>query len=122
MLAFLTTMFQMPGSEARHAHLDNRLRDACQAIELSTTELRHLMMWMLMVGSISVFKADELWLREKLQAVVDAAVPWEELRRRLQGIGWVSCIHDEPGRKAYDILKADPGPPLDNLMTSLWIP
>jgi hypothetical protein len=103
MLAFLTTTFQIPGTKVRYQYLASRFRECCRAVEAATPQLQDLMLWLLMVGTISVYGVDEPWLRERWQADVPGLV-WPEARRRLQEIMWIDAIHDEPERYAFEAM------------------
>ena len=103
MLAFLTTTFQIPGKKVRYPYLASRFRECCRTVEAATPQLQDLMLWLLMVGAISVYSVDEPWLRERWQAEVLGLV-WPEARRLLQEIMWIDAIHDKPGRYAFEVM------------------
>ena len=100
MLAFLTTTFQIPGKKVRYPYLTSRFRECCTAMEADTPQLQELKLWLLMVGSISVFSADEQWLRERWPP----GWVWSKARQRLQEILWINAIHHEPGRHAFEAM------------------
>ncbi|KAH8657785.1 hypothetical protein BX600DRAFT_552055 [Xylariales sp. PMI_506] len=104
MLAFLSTTFRVPGKKAESLYLTEHLRSACQDLEASTPELRDILFWLLMVGVISVLDVDEPWLRARWDVVAKLDMTWEAAQRRLRSIMWITSIHDDPGRKAYNIL------------------
>ncbi|KAH8678172.1 hypothetical protein BX600DRAFT_146448 [Xylariales sp. PMI_506] len=100
LLALLTTTFQLHGRRMRYPYLADRFRECYCALEASTPELRGMMLWLLVVGTMSVYSSDEPWLRERRVADVPE-LSWDEARRRLKGIIWIDAIHDVPGRQAY---------------------
>lgn len=104
MLAFLTTMFYVPGSESITGYLAEQLRDSCQRLVPSTPKLQTTVFWLLMLSRISIFAADEPWLKIKMLETVKPGLSWTEARHRLKNVVWIDCIHDESGRKAFHAL------------------
>jgi hypothetical protein len=106
LLAFLTTTFQMPGRMIRYPDLANRFRDCCRAVEVGDTkpQMHDLMLWLLMVGAISVFETDdERWMHKRWCA--DAPdMSWPDARERLRKIMWMDAIHETVGEHAFEAL------------------
>lgn len=103
MLAFMTTTFHLPGRRASYGNLADRFRYSCQKIALSL-KYNDLNLWLLMLGAISVFDVNELWLREWWCGISSPGILWEEARWRLQSVMWINCIHDDLGSKVFDQL------------------
>ena len=104
-LAILTTTTRVPGKD-RFPHLTRRLRECICAIEPATPQLQELVLWILTVGTFSVFEIDDSWLRERWRAHVPQ-LTWPEARRRLREILWIEAIHDEPGRRVFEAMTRD---------------
>ncbi|KFA81075.1 hypothetical protein S40288_01018 [Stachybotrys chartarum IBT 40288] len=115
MLSFLgMSTFRVPSNlGARrlraYPHLTNNFRKACQAVEPSTLGMSTLVLWLLTIGTMSVFEVDdEEWLVEKWKNVVmiipGVRLSWEDARRHLRDILWLDAIHDRPGQDAYESL------------------
>ncbi len=64
MLAFLATLFQVPQTPFSYPYLETRLKEACQSIE-TTPNRRDLLLWLLMVGAMTVYKPNDPWLRDR---------------------------------------------------------
>ncbi|KAH8807292.1 hypothetical protein F5884DRAFT_788896 [Xylogone sp. PMI_703] len=64
-----------------------------------------LLLWLLIVGSISVFKeSDDVWVEPWLRLSIETneASRWCEARCHLDSIMWIGMIHDKPGEIAFD--------------------
>lgn len=104
MLAYLSTTFRAPGRKTQPAYLTTQLRAICQRIEPSMLEIRDVLFWLLMVGTISVFDVHEPWLRNKLDGILERRLSWGEARGRLLSVMWIIAIHDDLGKEAYSEL------------------
>ena len=90
----------------RYPYLVSRLREACRAIEASNPRISAILFWLLTMGTMAVFDpSDEKWTRQKWTDVArtlpNALTSWEGAHPWLQGVLWIPCVHDEPGKKAY---------------------
>jgi hypothetical protein len=104
MLAFVTTMFQLPYRRMPYPYLADRLRECCRAIESDTPQMRDLMLWLLIVGGISVFDVDdEPWMSERLRVDLPS-VAWPEARARLKQVMWMDALHDKIGKDVFEAL------------------
>lgn len=112
MLSFLgMSTFRVPcnlGARKLRAypHLTNNFRKALQAVEPSTLGMSTLVLWLLMIGAMSVFEVeDEEWLVEKWKNVImtipGVQLSWEDARRHLRDILWLDAIHDYLGQVVY---------------------
>ncbi|CAH0038767.1 unnamed protein product [Clonostachys solani] len=104
MLAFLSTTLHVPGKILPSAYLATQLKKLCGEIAVSGTSSRYMVLWLLIVGSISVFAPDEPWIRARWAEVSDVDLVWEELELHLRDILWIDCIHGEPARKAFAMI------------------
>ncbi|CAG9953625.1 unnamed protein product [Clonostachys rosea f. rosea IK726] len=102
MLAFLATLFQVPRTPCSYPYLETRLKEAYQSIE-TTPDRRDLLLWLLMVGAMTVHKPEDRWLRDRWLSDVSPST-WPEVRGRLQDIVWINALHDRPGREVFDVL------------------
>lgn len=128
-MAFLTiTLFQSPrggGLSSRNTgvvqhparqrnYIATHLRDACQAIEVSSPHLRKLVFWVLNVSAMSIYDIyEEPWLVEKWRYILDELIPggqgglsWEGVKMELESVFWINCVHDELGHKLFNRLIA----------------
>ncbi|CAG9981904.1 unnamed protein product [Clonostachys byssicola] len=102
MLAFLATLFQVPRTPCSYPYLEARLKEACQSIE-TTPDRQDILMWLLMVGAMTVYKPEEPWLRDRWLSDVLPST-WAKARGRLQNIVWINALHDQPGRQVFDVM------------------
>lgn len=105
MLAFLTTMYQLPGHRLPYNHLNNRFRTSLRAMEPSTPELQTLTTWLVIIGLITVWDAEEPWLRA-IWDNIGLESSWAEVHRNiLCRFFWIPSIHNMPGKRAFDKLR-----------------
>ncbi|KAM5358278.1 hypothetical protein ACJZ2D_015436 [Fusarium nematophilum] len=98
-LAFLTTMFRLPGRKLQYPHLASQLHRSCE-----TTDARPqaLLFWFLIVSAVAV----EPWLHGTWKRIVNPDLSWDDARVRLQRVMWIGCIQDELGRQAFSAMQA----------------
>lgn len=112
MLAFLGSTFRVNGIFFQYTYLESALRGCCAAMESSipSSHRQNLMLWMLMMGAISVYGFDMVsytWIRARWRAENGPErVDWGEMRKRFRKIAWIDSIHDQPGRQAFDVLSS----------------
>ncbi|KAF2681004.1 hypothetical protein K458DRAFT_392232 [Lentithecium fluviatile CBS 122367] len=108
MLAFLTTMFAMPGRKIPYPFLAHRFRGLFQKWKNADDRKRRptVQLWALTVGAVSaVVDVDEDWFLEAWKACSSALeTSWEEARLRLLSVMWIECMHDNSGRMAFQQL------------------
>ncbi|RDW91749.1 hypothetical protein BP5796_01143 [Coleophoma crateriformis] len=112
MLASLTTTFQVMGSRIKYQYLTDRLRELCCAVEVSTEELRPVMFWVLMVGTIALFDSGEPWLSKKWRLDVLPLVrglQWEDAKRLLKRFIWIDACNEKAGTATFNKIKQDLG-------------
>ncbi|KAJ5811053.1 hypothetical protein N7447_010569 [Penicillium robsamsonii] len=122
MLAFLATMFRVPGRQVSYEHLADRLRRACRTLvpsesssisqsisaPMSTNSgLQSVLRWLAIVCGVAVFGASEQWLRELWDGIAEPNLLWAETRTELKRVMWIGCIHDERGRRIFAALKLE---------------
>ncbi|KAI1813657.1 hypothetical protein GGS20DRAFT_552222 [Poronia punctata] len=117
LLAYLTLgSFRVLQNRLGHArnpsiypYLGRSFRTACLAIDLDTPQLSTLMLWLLTIGSMSVFNIDEEpWLAEKwreaAQVLPGVLVSWEAALEQLDSVMWMNSVLDEMGFQMYQKL------------------
>ncbi|KAH7148290.1 hypothetical protein EDB81DRAFT_932647 [Dactylonectria macrodidyma] len=82
----------------------HQLRRGIEKIRVESQEIADLKLWLLLVGSIIVFKGSETWLVDSINELTGDQ-PWADVRRRVKGVMWIDVIHDGPGRDAFDTSK-----------------
>ncbi|CAG9990049.1 unnamed protein product [Clonostachys byssicola] len=107
MLGFLTTTFSLMNSRIKYDYATDQLRVLCCAIEVSTQQLRPVMLWVLMIGTLAFFDPDEEWLREKWRSGVLPLIQelqWREVREYLKGFLWIDSCNDSKGQILFEKL------------------
>lgn len=108
MLAFLTTTFRVLGVRIKYEYAANQFRHLCCAIESSTQRPRHLMFWVLMIGTIAFFDEEQPWLRERWRSDVlplTQGLEWTDARRQLQDYIWINACNDVHGKLIYEKMR-----------------
>ncbi|KAH7149049.1 hypothetical protein B0J13DRAFT_295836 [Dactylonectria estremocensis] len=85
----------------------HQLRRGIENIRAESQEIADLKLWLLLVGSIIVFKGDETWLLDSINELVGDQ-PWADVRSRAKRVMWIDVIHDGPGQHAFDTAKRGP--------------
>ncbi|KAJ5373423.1 Protein of unknown function DUF3468 [Penicillium concentricum] len=119
MLAFLATMFRVPGRQVAYKHLADRLRRACRTLVPSASSpisqsmsapstnsgLRSILRWLAIVCGATVFGTSERWLQELWDSIAEPNLLWAETRTELKQVMWIGCIQDERGRRIFAALE-----------------
>ncbi|KAH8645837.1 hypothetical protein BX600DRAFT_504149 [Xylariales sp. PMI_506] len=109
MLVFFTTTIQIPeGAGERYPYLACQYRESCCQV-LSREERKpdnrgDLLMWLLLIGAMSLYGLEEKWLCEGWRKVVPADITWSEARNRLKELPWIDTVHDSLGKEAFEML------------------
>lgn len=101
MLAFLTTLFRVPGKNVPYTHLKIRYKELfpTKEEEISKDSRSDMLFWVFMIGAISILHRDEEWLSSIWRLFFNGITPaWEESKKRLMGFIWIECIHDGPAK------------------------
>ncbi|KAM0286564.1 hypothetical protein ACHAQK_009210 [Fusarium lateritium] len=102
LLAFEATLFlQIQGAKLKSRSFDEQLRFAIQAFPVQGEATANVKLWLLLIGSIMVFKVSEDWLVQSIRSLVGRQT-WAEVQERVKEVMWIDKIHDNPGRQAYD--------------------
>lgn len=66
----------------------------------------HLLLWLLMVGAISIFTTadDDMWLKPWLRVNMNLCevTSWNKMRDILDSFLWIGLVHDQPGMDMFD--------------------
>lgn len=73
----------------------------------------HIVLWLLMVGGVSVFGAsDDEWLKPWLRANSQLCKvrSWPAMRGVMESFIWIGALHDKPGKDLFEsaLLQASP--------------
>ncbi|KXH66318.1 hypothetical protein CSAL01_06821 [Colletotrichum salicis] len=101
MLAFLSTTLQIPGGRFPYKYLAESLRNICQTTAGGTLENKNILFWLLMVCAISVFGAEEAWLRPLWLQFMVEHLSWDRARSRLQTVMWIDKLQGTLGQTAW---------------------
>ncbi|KAK3375797.1 hypothetical protein B0T24DRAFT_664915 [Lasiosphaeria ovina] len=112
LLAFAANVFlQWKIMGAGYAHLTAAFRSCFAQLAPSRVDPR-LLVWLLMVGAVSVLDTPEdAWLRMLLYANVRLCdvESWEDMRRLLGSFMWIGMTQDKPGKAMFQSLFASQG-------------
>ncbi|KAF3056652.1 hypothetical protein GL218_06462 [Daldinia childiae] len=75
------------------------------SLEKSDVVSSHLMLWLLIIGAISIFNiSDEVWLRERIVEHVGKCQikTWREMQDILKSFMWIAVLDEQSGRRVYD--------------------
>ncbi|KXH45781.1 hypothetical protein CNYM01_05354 [Colletotrichum nymphaeae SA-01] len=101
MLAFLSTTLQIPGGKFPYKYLTESLRNLCETTANETIGDDNILFWLLMVCAISVFEAEEAWLRPLWLKLGAERLSWDSARSRLQAVMWIDRLQGELGSKIW---------------------
>lgn len=105
LLAFSSHIFlRVQDVPIPHTYFPNLYRDCLLGLPSGAIPPLSLV-WLLMVGGISLFTAaDDHWFLPWLRSCLDTleANHWDELRDRMKRFLWIEVLHDKPGRAIFD--------------------
>lgn len=101
LLAFMTTTNRIAGRKVPYRDLKRRLRNTYQKVWERRLEMRDLMLWVLLICSISVLEDDPIWLADRWCELGGPEATWDRTRRTLQSILWIGFLHDDLGKEAF---------------------
>lgn len=118
LLAFSSSIF-LPWKKIgiSYDHLASTYKGCLARMSCSNTPSR-LLLWLLMVGAVSVFgDADGEWLKPWLRVIIHLAKveSWVDMQEKLRSLMWIGLVHDVPGKDMFDsvIISGSPIPLLD---------
>jgi hypothetical protein len=102
LLAFESTIFlQVRGTKLKSQSFDEQFRFAIQAIPVQGEATANVKLWLLLIGSIMIFRGSEDWLVQSIRSLVGRQT-WADVQERVKEVMWIDVVHDIPGRQAYD--------------------
>lgn len=104
-LAFSSHVFlQWKDDKRAYLHFPAAYRDCLVSLRSWETIPSRLLLWLLMIGAISVFTKDEAWLKPWLRGNIDLCgiQSWNEMRDSLDSFLWIGYLHDKPGKNIFD--------------------
>jgi hypothetical protein len=111
LLAFLCGVFlQWKHLGMSYAHFTSMLRN-CLIRMASECISSELMVWLLMVGAVSVLdESDDGWLKPLLRVNIGlcAIEGWSEMQRLLKDFMWIGLVYDTPGMRVFNSIIAGP--------------
>lgn len=108
-MAFSSSVFlQWKNVGMPYLHLESCYRTCIGQLDPSRAP-PNLMIWLLMVGVISLMGIkDEAWLVASLRARVASirVKRWDAMRTLLKSFMWIDLVHDQDGRRIFDSIFA----------------
>lgn len=111
LLAFSSNVFLMWQSiKLPYHYFPASFRDCLVNINaLDAVRSSRLLLWLLMVGSITIFTEadDDAWLKPWLRLHMDDCKvrSWDQLQDVLRSFLWIDMLHDTPGRAVFESLQ-----------------
>lgn len=106
LLAFSSHIFlDWQGMRLKHTYFPHAFRKCLLECGLSGTLQPQVLLWLLIIGSMSVFStSDNVWLAPRIQATIKLceAHSWHELRKQLKRFPWIDILHDKLGRAIFE--------------------
>jgi hypothetical protein len=109
----ISTLFFRYGRFERTSYslLGEKLKKAINAARRNGLERELMFLWLLFIGGISVFKADEdrVWLHHciKTSALVLNVHNWPTARGEIKNFPWIDKAHDQAGQELWQAVFMD---------------
>ncbi|KAH8653872.1 hypothetical protein BX600DRAFT_471789 [Xylariales sp. PMI_506] len=97
------------GMKLPNTYLPQTYRNCLINLKSSGTFPAQAFVWLLMVGSLSIFTIDDdPWLLDWLHVSIELckANTWVELREQLKEFPWIDMLHDKPAQLVFDAAKS----------------
>jgi hypothetical protein len=105
LLAFSYHLFiQWQDIKLPYQHFPNTYQDCIQSFGLVDRVSPRLMLWLLMIGAISLFDiSNETWLRELLRLFIGRCQvkTWKEMQDILESFMWIPLLDEQLGKKIH---------------------
>ncbi|MCJ1431347.1 hypothetical protein MMC27_000698 [Xylographa pallens] len=89
-----------------YIHLASLFRDCFARLTTTSSHLSpQLVLWLLMVGAVSVFDgSNDIWFNNLLRNSIRRCKvdSWSEMRDLLLSFMWIDLVHDKRGKRAFD--------------------
>lgn len=109
LLAFSSSIFlQWGGLGLSYTHFTAEFR-SCVTGPLSSHISLQLLIWLLMVGAVSVLDAsDDVWLKPRLRVNLGLCEidTWSKMQNLMQSFMWIGLVYDRPGKVLFDSISA----------------
>lgn len=105
MLAFMTTMFKIPGRKIPYNWVAKQLVEIYNQVVESSFELdTTLMLWVLVTVAFTVAGVQDRWIKDAW-ATTSPGSDWAGVKDHLMRVMWIEIIHDRPGKLVYQQLE-----------------
>jgi hypothetical protein len=105
LIAFLCSVFlQWKHLGMSYPHFTSLFRN-CLLGMASDRISPDLMVWLLIVGAVSVFdESDEVWLKPLLRLNICSCGidEWSEMQELLKGFLWIELVYEKPGKRVFE--------------------
>ncbi|KAB8236997.1 uncharacterized protein BDW43DRAFT_266653 [Aspergillus alliaceus] len=106
LLAFSSHVFlQWQGVQWSYDQLSIIYKNCLLSLKSLNGISSHIMLWLLMVGEISVFRqCDDQWLKRWLRANIQLCNinSWSEMRDIMESFMWVDVLYDQAGKDVFE--------------------
>ncbi|OGM47778.1 hypothetical protein ABOM_003239, partial [Aspergillus bombycis] len=106
LLAFSSHIFlQWQDIRRQYVQFSASYKDSLVSLKYLDGVSSHIVLWLLMVGGISVFgTSDDEWLKPWLRAnsQLCKVKSWPAMRGVLESFMWIGVIHDKPGKALFE--------------------
>lgn len=114
-LAFATNVFlQTRGIKIEFDFINEKLRNVVEGEGFKNIDYEVRIWVLFVVGIVGVGGEDEGWfvplLRKEIGERGNGKMEmWEEIRRLLKGILWIDALHDEDGKRIFEMVCGEEG-------------
>ena len=109
LLAFCYHIFlQWQDVKLMHYDFPRIFKAAIERLSSDNKSLPRLLLWLLMVGAVSVFDiAADKWLRDALRERSERCGirTWKEMQALLKSFMWIALLDDQTGKKIFESLE-----------------
>lgn len=107
LLAFMSSIFlQWKDLGISYPHFNSMFKSCLTGFALPQNAMSpHPLLWLLMVGAVSVFDvADDVWLQPLLQVNIRLCgiYEWSQMRTFLGSFMWIGLVYDKPGKVVFE--------------------
>ena len=111
LLAFCYHVFlQWQDIKPPYQYFPSTYKDGILSLEFGGGSSPQLMLWLSMIGAVSVFNLDdEPWLLRLLRTCAGKCEirTWDELQGILKSFMWIPLLNEQPGKHVYDLLQLE---------------
>jgi len=95
---------EFPHAAVGPGNLVRKLRETVLSVQMWNEREGVLVMWLLVIGAISARKGDDrIWFIAQIEKLSGRLGfrEWGEVKGKLEGLWWVSGLHDKPGKEVW---------------------